>query len=164
MSRQGAPTPKREPVTGPLADALRSWRTLEAKARKVPAYVVLLNRALAAIVDAQPTTLAALAALPGLGESKIKRYGDTLLNIVRQHAAPAPANGGQMETEDEEYERVKAKQAIRAAMMGKRMTEARIATVTELPAALVARALASLVEQKQITQRDGKWSLVKKDS
>jgi ribonuclease D len=154
-------------VEGPRADALRAFRAKESKRRRLPAYIVLHDRSIAAMIQQRPTTETQLADIPGIGAAKVRQYGSELLRIVNDPTipdAPAPANGGQGETEDEEYERVKAKQAIRAAMMGKRMTEARIATVTELPAALVARALASLVEQKQITQRDGKWSLVKKDS
>jgi ATP-dependent DNA helicase RecQ len=56
----------------------------------VPAYVVFTNRELAALAARAPTTLGQLRAIPGCGEAKVARYGDELLALLADTAAPAP--------------------------------------------------------------------------
>jgi DNA helicase-2/ATP-dependent DNA helicase PcrA len=65
-----------------LAERLRAWRTAQARAAVVPAYVVLPNAALDAVAGARPASLAELAALPGFGPARVERYGVELLAIV----------------------------------------------------------------------------------
>lgn len=65
----------------PLVDALRSWRLGEAKRRRVPAFRVLTNRALLAVAQARPGTLAALGALPGVGPKVVRDFGAQLLAL-----------------------------------------------------------------------------------
>jgi ATP-dependent DNA helicase RecQ len=68
-------------------DRLRHWRLETARAAGVPAYVVFHDTTLAAIASARPTTLAALLRVSGVGESKLRKYGDEVLEVLR--AAPA---------------------------------------------------------------------------
>ena len=63
----------------PGFDTLRAWRLERAKADEVPAYVVFHNATLAEIAERKPRTLAELAAVPGVGPSKLERYGEELL-------------------------------------------------------------------------------------
>lgn len=66
-----------------LFDALRNWRRETASAGGVPPYVIFHDATLAAIVEARPGDLAALARVPGIGEAKLKRYGAGVLSILK---------------------------------------------------------------------------------
>ncbi|HEY3542497.1 MAG TPA: ATP-dependent DNA helicase UvrD2 [Gaiellaceae bacterium] len=71
------------PVTGgPRFDALKSWRLERARADEVPPYVVFHNTTLAEIADRQPRTLAELALVPGVGPTKLERYGEEVLRVL----------------------------------------------------------------------------------
>jgi superfamily II DNA helicase RecQ len=48
----------------------------------VPAYVILHDRALAAIAQARPTDPVALGRVDGIGAVKLQRYGDAIAAIV----------------------------------------------------------------------------------
>jgi superfamily II DNA helicase RecQ len=66
-----------------LVDALRAFRSQEAKARSVPAFRVLTDRALYALAHEQPRSEAALLSIDGIGPSLAKKYGSRLLAILR---------------------------------------------------------------------------------
>ena len=66
-----------------LFEALRSWRLRQARLQAVPPYVILHDRTLAEIAQVRPTSLAQLAEIGGIGQSKLDRYGEALLDIVR---------------------------------------------------------------------------------
>jgi DNA helicase II / ATP-dependent DNA helicase PcrA len=63
----------------PVFAALRAWRAERAKADEVPAYVVFHNTTLAEIAERSPRTLAELGRVPGVGPTKLERYGDDVL-------------------------------------------------------------------------------------
>jgi ATP-dependent DNA helicase RecQ len=67
-------------------DRLRRWRSETARAAGVPAYVVFHDSTLAAIAVAQPTNLSDLLRVTGVGDSKLRKYGEELLEVLR---APA---------------------------------------------------------------------------
>ena len=67
-------------------DALKAWRLEQARAASVPAYVVFPDKTLEAVAVARPRDVAGLLALPGVGQVKATRYGETLLAVVAQHA------------------------------------------------------------------------------
>src|SRR5881398_2821304 len=64
-------------------DRLRRWRLETARAAGVPAYVVFHDTTLAAIASARPTSLADLLRVSGVGESKLRKYGDEVLEVLR---------------------------------------------------------------------------------
>jgi ATP-dependent DNA helicase RecQ len=66
-----------------LVDALKNFRRDEAKARSIPAFHVLTDRALYALAVEQPRSEAELLRIRGIGQSVAKRYGFRLLEIVR---------------------------------------------------------------------------------
>ena len=68
----------------PLFDALRAWRKREAAEQGVPAYVIFQNDTLAAIAAARPRNALELADIPGVGRSKLDRYADAVLVILRE--------------------------------------------------------------------------------
>jgi superfamily II DNA helicase RecQ len=57
----------------------------------LPAYALFTNDQLATMVRERITTPAALAALPGVGQARVDKYGEAFLAILRQTAGPADA-------------------------------------------------------------------------
>jgi len=68
----------------PLFDALRAWRSGEAKEQSVPPYVIFHDSVLREIAAARPGGLDDLGEIKGVGSSKLSRYGAAVLDIVRQ--------------------------------------------------------------------------------
>jgi ATP-dependent DNA helicase RecQ len=66
----------------PIFEALRDWRRGEAQGQAVPAYVIFQDRTLAEIAAARPRTLDQLAAIPGVGRTKLERYGAAVLRLI----------------------------------------------------------------------------------
>jgi ribonuclease D len=64
-------------------EALREWRTEEARRRGVPNVVVLPNPALEAIAASPPHDVEALAALADVGRKRAERYGEEILRRAR---------------------------------------------------------------------------------
>jgi DNA helicase II / ATP-dependent DNA helicase PcrA len=72
--------PKRsEDDLPPAFRTLKEWRLERAKADEVPAYVVFHNSTLEEIAERGPRTLAELASVPGVGPTKLERYGPEVL-------------------------------------------------------------------------------------
>ena len=65
-----------------VVEALRVWRLERARSDAVPAYVVFDNKTMTAIAAAEPQTLEQLAAVPGIGPSRLESYGDEILAAV----------------------------------------------------------------------------------
>ena len=51
----------------------------------MPAYVIFQNDTLAAIAEGRPEDAEELAMIPGVGRSKLERYADAVLRVVREH-------------------------------------------------------------------------------
>jgi ATP-dependent DNA helicase RecQ len=66
-----------------LFDALRAERAAIAKAQGVPPYVVFHDTTLRAMAMERPQTLAELGTINGIGESKLKRYGEEFLAVLK---------------------------------------------------------------------------------
>lgn len=65
-----------------LFERLRRWRARTAQDQEVPAYVVLHDAHLRAIAARRPATDRELARCPGIGPTRLERYGDDLLSLV----------------------------------------------------------------------------------
>jgi DNA helicase II / ATP-dependent DNA helicase PcrA len=65
-----------------LLQALKTWRLERCKKDGVPAYVVLHDTTLEAIAAARPQTEKDLAAIPGIGATKLARYGSEILRLT----------------------------------------------------------------------------------
>jgi ATP-dependent DNA helicase UvrD/PcrA len=76
-----APAPARREADqdDPLFAALKRWRLERAKADDVPAYVVFHNSTLAEVAARKPRTRDELARVPGVGPTKLERYGEDML-------------------------------------------------------------------------------------
>ncbi len=64
-----------------LAERLRAWRAVQAKQLRVPAYVVMHDRTLAAIAQARPANPRQLMNVKGMGEAKVEKFGEAILRI-----------------------------------------------------------------------------------
>ncbi len=65
-------------------DALRQWRKDAALDADVPAFVVFTDATLTAIAEARPDSLDQLAKLPGVGPSKLEKYGEAVLAVLAE--------------------------------------------------------------------------------
>ena len=65
-----------------LFERLRTWRTEAAKELKQPAFCVFTDATLVAIADARPTSEAALRKIPGVGASKLEKFGADVLAVL----------------------------------------------------------------------------------
>ena len=70
-----------------LLRALRAWRLGVAREHGVPAFVVFHDGTLETIAALRPGTREALRGVSGVGEKKLERYGEALLEVVRSHSA-----------------------------------------------------------------------------
>jgi ATP-dependent DNA helicase RecQ len=82
------------PVDDPLFQTLRELRTGWAREARTPAYCVFTNETLDALVRTRPTTPQALAAVKGLAQARIERYGAALLEAIRNGLAPSSEEPG----------------------------------------------------------------------
>ncbi|HEV7517804.1 MAG TPA: HRDC domain-containing protein, partial [Thermoanaerobaculia bacterium] len=71
-------------VSPGLIATLKAWRLAEARKRRVPAFKILTDRTLFALAAAQPADEAGLLAVPGVGPTLVRKYGEEVLRIVRE--------------------------------------------------------------------------------
>jgi ATP-dependent DNA helicase RecQ len=76
-----------EPGDPALFEALRQRRFALAKAQGVAAYVVFADKTLIDMARKKPTSIAEMATVFGVGDAKLRQYGDVFLDVIRQHAA-----------------------------------------------------------------------------
>jgi ATP-dependent DNA helicase RecQ len=66
----------------PVFERLRAWRSERAKDQGVPAYVVFSDATLREIATTLPSSLAGLSEVSGIGETKLARYGQQVLDVL----------------------------------------------------------------------------------
>jgi ATP-dependent DNA helicase RecQ len=69
-----------------LFEALRRRRSELAKQQRVAAYVVFADKTLIDMARRKPKTAAEMAGVHGVGQAKLRQYGEVFLEIIRQHA------------------------------------------------------------------------------
>jgi len=88
-----APTTPREgrgrttppPMAGDtLFEALRAWRKQAAARQGLPAYMIFTDATLGAIAGSRPADAGELGLIPGVGRSKLDRYAEDVLEVVRE--------------------------------------------------------------------------------
>lgn len=82
-TRTPRPNNSLAPAARPIFERLRAWRAETAKTHGVPAYVIFHDATLAAIAEAHPADLNALADVPGMGATKMSHYGMAILDLLR---------------------------------------------------------------------------------
>jgi ATP-dependent DNA helicase RecQ len=66
----------------PVFERLRAWRAATAKEQGVPAYVIFHDATLRQIATEAPTTLTELGSVSGVGENKLAKYGQQILDTL----------------------------------------------------------------------------------
>jgi ATP-dependent DNA helicase RecQ len=85
------------PAAAAVFEQLRAWRGAMAKEQGVPAYVIFHDATLRQIAAEAPATLTGLATVSGVGETKLAKYGQQILDTLGTaadaghtgHAGPA---------------------------------------------------------------------------
>jgi ATP-dependent DNA helicase RecQ len=84
-----------DPTARSLWEVLRAWRLDEARRQELPPYVIFHDSTLTEVARRRPVSLAALAKIPGIGRSKLERYGTMVIGIIAEaaarHSGPGPA-------------------------------------------------------------------------
>ncbi|SPZ37097.1 ATP-dependent DNA helicase RecQ [Agrobacterium tumefaciens] len=70
-----------------LFEALRAKRMEIARAQNVPPYVIFHDKTLIELATAKPVSAKEMAGIPGVGDTKLERYGPAFLAAIMQHAA-----------------------------------------------------------------------------
>ena len=81
-SRAAAEQVELAPVAAGLFERLRTWRAAAAREQGVPAYVVFHDATLRQIAERAPGTLGELGGVSGVGEAKLARYGQQVLDTL----------------------------------------------------------------------------------
>ncbi|MGH3765514.1 MAG: DNA helicase RecQ [Pseudonocardiaceae bacterium] len=66
----------------PVFEQLRVWRAATAKEQGVPAYVIFHDATLRQIAAESPATLTELGTVSGVGETKLAKYGQQILDVL----------------------------------------------------------------------------------
>jgi ATP-dependent DNA helicase RecQ len=81
-------------ASGGLWEALRALRLELARSQDVPAYVVFHDSTLLEMLARKPTTLAEMGEVPGVGRTKLERYGPAFLDVLNRERGTAAAGAG----------------------------------------------------------------------
>jgi ATP-dependent DNA helicase RecQ len=86
-SRRGAAAGRAVPAelsaeAEPVFERLRAWRTAVAKEQGMPPYVIFHDATLRLIATSPPATLDELRLINGVGETKLDRYGQQVLDVL----------------------------------------------------------------------------------
>jgi ATP-dependent DNA helicase RecQ len=77
-----APAAELDPAAAAVFERLRAWRAATAKEQSMPAYVIFHDATLRQIASESPATLAELGTVSGVGETKLARYGQQVLDVL----------------------------------------------------------------------------------
>ena len=125
-----------------LREYLREWRRERAKEQGVPAFVVLHDTTLDEICQQNPSSIAELLKITGIGERKAQTYGQDILAALRNYRegarAAAPA----------QKRTAPALETLQLLNQGKSFTE--IADIRGRQVSTVLNAVAGLVEKGEL--------------
>ncbi|MFE5941590.1 DNA helicase RecQ [Streptomyces sp. NPDC056480] len=95
-SGKGARVPVDLPAAAlPVFEALRAWRAATAREQGVPAYVVFHDATLREIATRLPATVEELGTIGGVGEAKLAKYAEGVLEALAESGADAAAAGSE---------------------------------------------------------------------
>lgn len=81
-SAAATPAPDLDPAAAEAFERLRAWRASAAREAGVPAYVIFHDATLRQIAALRPGSLAELSAVGGVGENKLAKYGQQVLETL----------------------------------------------------------------------------------
>jgi ATP-dependent DNA helicase RecQ len=76
-----------DPAADALWQKLRAWRLDEARRQELPPYVIFHDATLIEVARRRPSSLDALGDIPGIGRSKLDRYGAAVLAVIANGAS-----------------------------------------------------------------------------
>jgi ATP-dependent DNA helicase RecQ len=79
---KGAPAVELPAAAAGVFERLRAWRAATAKEQGLPAYVIFHDATLRQIATLAPTTLDSLGTVSGVGENKLAKYGQQILETL----------------------------------------------------------------------------------
>jgi ATP-dependent DNA helicase RecQ len=79
---KAAPAADLTPEAAEVFERLRAWRAATAKEQGLPAYVIFHDATLRQIATLEPTTLDELGTVNGVGENKLAKYGEQILETL----------------------------------------------------------------------------------
>ena len=79
---KGKATRSKDPEDSRAAVLLKEWRRGQAKKQGVPSFRIMSDRVLLAIAEDQPSTLAELLAISGIGLKTVEKYGAQIYRII----------------------------------------------------------------------------------
>ena len=69
-----------------IFERLRAWRTAASKEQGVPAYVIFHDATMRQIAAQSPGSLDELSGISGVGEAKLAKYGQQILDVLAEGA------------------------------------------------------------------------------
>ena len=76
----------------PLMDALKSLRKELAEEQGLPPFVIFHDSTLIQMTEKRPTELSQMQFISGVGEKKLKQYGEAFIEVIKDHPIPQEAN------------------------------------------------------------------------
>jgi ATP-dependent DNA helicase RecQ len=83
-SPSAAPVAELSAADAAVFEQLRAWRAAAAKEQGMPAYVIFHDATLREIAARSPSTLAELSGVNGVGETKLAKYGQQILDLMAE--------------------------------------------------------------------------------
>jgi ATP-dependent DNA helicase RecQ len=84
--KSAGPAAELSPEAEEVFERLRAWRAAVAKEQGMPAYVIFHDATLRQIAATPPSTLSGLGLINGVGETKLARYGQQILEVLAETA------------------------------------------------------------------------------
>ena len=131
-------------------EALRALRLKISKEQNLPPYVVFHDASLREMLALKPASLADFARVPGVGESKLKRYGLAFLEVLHQFFPPGAArakSGWEGEAKADSFEA-----SYQLFLEGKGLAE--IAAARKLKLGTVYEHMARLIEDGRLERKE----------
>ncbi len=135
-----------DPAGAVLANCLRKWRKAEAERQGLPAFVIFPDSTLNNICAARPESMSALLHVSGIGEEKAARYGERILDIVRNLQPPSRGPTGPRKLTDPERETMR--------LLNEGCTIQNIAQIRGRKMQTISATIAELVEAGRLIFRD----------
>ena len=99
-SRKGRKSYNTEKASNNLLwEALRTCRKKLAEENDVPPFVIFHDATLVEMLERQPKNATQFLSLSGVGESKLEKYADTFLDVIKEHANNDPLTSSDTVTE-----------------------------------------------------------------
>ena len=72
-----------EVINKDIYNALKSWRKIKAIKENIRPYIIFSDRTLIDISNIKPYDTKSLMNIRGMGEKKLQKYGDEILELIR---------------------------------------------------------------------------------